>query len=225
MKEKIITFNQVNMSYQTKYQRIPLLNNLNLSFEKGEFAVILGPSGTGKTTLLNLIAGFLKFESGEILVNGKDISKLNETEICNFRNKHLGFIFQFYNLIHSLNTEQNILAPLLISGLDKSRAECRVNELLEKFGMMHRRFHHPMELSGGEQQRVAIARALANHPDIILADEPTGNLDKKNGHIILDMLSEINKEGKTIIIVTHDMNLVDRATKVYRMDDLLKLNI
>lgn len=219
MKE-IITFDRVSMSYQTKYQRVDLFNNLSLSFEQGEFAVILGPSGSGKTTLLNLIAGFVKPNSGEILVNGQDIAKLSEMEVCRYRNAHLGFIFQFFNLIYSLNAEENVLVPLLLSGVNKNEAEQRASELLERVGMLQRKRHYPSELSGGEQQRVAIARALANSPEIILADEPTGNLDKKTGETILELLCEIHQEGKTLIVVTHDTRIAKLATRVYDMEKL-----
>lgn len=219
MKE-IIKFNHVDMSYQTKYQKVELFQDLNLSFNKGEYVIILGPSGSGKTTILNLIAGFVKLNSGEILVKDRNISDLTEREICNYRNLNIGVVFQFYNLIYSLNTEENILVPLLLAGMEKKDADCRVNELLTKVGLTNRRNHYPSELSGGEQQRIAIARALANNPEIILADEPTGNLDKKTGDTILNLLDEINQEGKTIIMVTHDMSVVNRATRVINMDEL-----
>lgn len=218
--EPLVQFDQVTMAYTTKFQRIDLFTCLDLTIHKEELAVVLGPSGSGKTTFLNLIAGFVKPVSGSIYVKGKDIARFGEAEVCRYRNRHLGFVFQFFNLIHQFNAADNVLVPLLLAGEGKTKAEQRVSQLLEQVGMTHRRKHYPWELSGGEQQRVAIARALANSPDIILADEPTGNLDKKTGSTILDLLSEIHKEGKTIIVVTHDARIVNQATRVYDMEAL-----
>jgi len=217
-----IQLSQVTKSFKTKYQRVDLFKGLNLDIQKGEFVVILGPSGSGKTTLLYLMAGFIKPDSGSIVVDGQEIAKLNENEICRYRNQKIGFIFQFFNLIHSFNAKDNVLVPLLLAGVDKHKAEQRANELLEQVGMSHRKNHYPWELSGGEQQRVAIARALANSPSIILADEPTGNLDQKTGETILELLSDIHhKEGKTIVVATHDMKIMKRATRIYDMETLI----
>src|SRR5690606_24736221 len=193
----------------------------NLSIKVGNFTVIFGPSGSGKTTLLHLIAGFVKPLSGAIFVNSKDISKFNDQEICQYRNKNIGFVFQFFNLLHSFNVEDNVLVPLLIDGKSKNPHE-KVATLLERVGMNHRSKHLPRELSGGEQQRVAIARALANDPDILLADEPTGNLDEKTGDKILEILSELHQEGKNVIVVSHDKRLLNYATNVIEMKDILK---
>ncbi len=217
--EPLVQFDQVTMAYATKFQRIDLFTRLDLNIFKGDLAVALGPSGSGKTTFLNLIAGFVKPVSGSIYVKGKDIGRFGEAEVCQYRNQHLGFIFQFFNLIHQFNVADNVLIPLLLAGEEKVKAKQRVCRLLEQVDMTHRKKHYPWELSGGEQQRVAIARALANSPDIILADEPTGNLDKKTGNAILDLLSEIHREGKTVIVVTHDARIINQATKVYNMGE------
>jgi len=219
--KNIIEFKDVNFSYQTKYQRVDIFDSLNLSIKVGNFTVIFGPSGSGKTTLLHLIAGFVKPLSGAIFVNSKDISKFNDQEICQYRNKNIGFVFQFFNLLHSFNVEDNVLVPLLIDGKSKNPHE-KVATLLERVGMNHRSKHLPRELSGGEQQRVAIARALANDPDILLADEPTGNLDEKTGDKILEILSELHQEGKNVIVVSHDKRLLNYATNVIEMKDILK---
>lgn len=218
--KNIIEFKDVNFSYQTKYQRVDIFDSLNLSIKVGNFTVIFGPSGSGKTTLLHLIAGFVKPLSGAIFVNSKDISKFNDQEICQYRNKNIGFVFQFFNLLHSFNVEDNVLVPLLIDGKSKNPHE-KVATLLERVGMNHRSKHLPRELSGGEQQRVAIARALANDPDILLADEPTGNLDEKTGDKILEILSELHQEGKNVIVVSHDKRLLNYATNVIEMKDIL----
>lgn len=219
--KSIIQFREVSKAYSTKYQRIDVLDSFNMEIERGEFAVIIGPSGSGKSTILNLIAGFIRPDSGGIFVNGQDISKFNEFEICRYRIQQIGFVFQFFNLIHSLNAEDNIQVPMLLEGVEKNKRQKRVNDLLGKIGIAHRKKHYPWEMSGGEQQRVAIARALVNSPNIILADEPTGNLDKKTSESILDVLTKINKEGKTVVVITHDTKVVNRATKVYDIESLL----
>lgn len=220
--EPLVQLQEITMSYNTKYQRVDLFSGLNLNIQKGELAVIFGPSGSGKTTLLNLIAGFVKPASGSVIIKGQNIGRFNELEVCRFRNQNIGYVFQFFNLLYSFNAADNVLVPLLLAEIEKNKAEQRVNELLKQMGMLHRSKHYPSELSGGEQQRVAIARALANSPDIILADEPTGNLDQKTGDTILDLLINIHQEGKTIIVVTHDTKIVNRATKVFEMDELLE---
>lgn len=216
----IVNFRNVTFSYQTKYQRVDLFNKLNLTLKNGEFTVIYGASGSGKTTLLHLIAGFIKPQSGEIFVKGKDISKLSDREICQYRNKSIGYVFQFFNLLHSFNVEDNVMVPLLIDS-NSNNPSAKVSELLERVNMNHRSKHMPRELSGGEQQRVAIARALANDPDILLADEPTGNLDEKTGDNILALLSELHHEGKALIVVSHDKRLSKYATNVIEMKDIL----
>lgn len=220
--ESIIRFDNVYKSYTTKYQKINVLEDFNLKIPNGEFVVIAGPSGSGKTTILNLIAGFIRPDEGRIIVDGLDIVRLNEEQICEYRNKNIGFVFQFFNLIHSFNAEENIKVPMLIAEKNKNDINQRISELLEQVGMSHRRKHYPWELSGGEQQRIAIARALANKPKIILADEPTGNLDKNSSSSILDLLADIHKKGHTIVVVSHDSKVMERATILYDIDKLLE---
>lgn len=219
--DKLIKLQDINLSYKTKTERVEIFENLNIEFNKNEFAVIIGPSGIGKSSLLNLISGFLKPDSGQVLVMNEDISKFDENRLCNYRNKKIGYVFQFFNLIYQFNVRENIAVPLILSGLDKKEIDDRVDELLELIGLKHRQKHYPEELSGGEQQRVAIARALANNPEIILADEPTGNLDKKNSEKILEFFKEIHNKGKTIIMVTHDNNICKYATNVYDFEKII----
>lgn len=164
--ESIIQFREVTKSYNTKYQRVDLLEKFDMEIGEGEFAVILGPSGSGKSTILNLIAGFIKPDCGGIFVDGHDISKFNEQQVCRYRSHHIGFVFQFFNLNHSFNAKDNIQVPMLLEGVEKNKRHKRVSELLEKVGIAHRKNHYPWEMSGGEQQRVAIARALVNSPNI-----------------------------------------------------------
>lgn len=219
--ETIIKLEDICLSYKTKFERVDVLNNLNIEFNKNEFAIVVGPSGIGKSSLLNLISGFLKPNRGRVLVMGEDISRFNEKEICYFRNKKIGYVFQFFNLIQQFNVRENIEVPLILSGNDKKEIQIRVEELLDLVGLKNRAKHYPEELSGGEQQRVAIARALANNPDIILADEPTGNLDKKNSEKILELFKQIHEDGKTIIMVTHDMSICKLATRTYDFEKII----
>ena len=218
---EMINIQNITMSYQGQHQRVDLLNDTNLIINKGEFVVIFGPSGSGKTTILNLIAGFVKPNVGEVKVGNKNIASFNEKEMCKYRNEEIGYIFQFFNLLQNFTSEENVSVPLLLSGMSKEDMNRKVNTLLEKVGVGQRKKHYPMEMSGGEQQRVAIARALANNPSIILADEPTGNLDEKTGETILDLLSDIHKEGKTLVIVTHDRRIAERATRIIEMSELI----
>ncbi len=216
MKE-IIKLKDITLSYHTPHNRVDVLNEENLIIKEGEFTVIFGPSGSGKTTILNLIAGFIKPNAGEVKIENQNIASFSEKEICKYRNKKIGYIFQFFNLLQNFTSEENVSVPLLLSGMTKEDIDKKVHTLLEKVKMGHRKKHYPMELSGGEQQRVAIARAIANNPSIILADEPTGNLDEKTGETILKLLSDIHSEGKTLVVVTHDRRIANYATRIIEM--------
>lgn len=218
--DSIISFNNISLSYQGKSMRVDLFENLNLTFNQNEYAVILGKSGSGKTTILNLIAGFLCPDKGSITVAGNNIMQYDKRQLCDYRNKRIGYVFQFFNLINQFTVLENVMAPLLIGGLQKKEAKFKALALIEDIGLRDRAKHYPYELSGGEQQRVCIARALANNPDIILADEPTGNLDEETGKHILDMFDDIHKKGKTIIMVTHDNDIAGRATRVIQMNNI-----
>lgn len=195
-----------------------VLKNINLNIEQGEFVAIVGPSGSGKSTLLHLLGGVDKPSSGEVIIKGESIYKLKEKELSILRRRKLGFVFQFFNLIPVLTAEENIEMPVLLDNgkIDKNY----MNELLKLLGLEERRNHHPSELSGGQQQRVSIGRALANKPSIILADEPTGNLDSKNSKEVLELLKYCAKKyNQTLILITHDINIAKSADRVITIED------
>lgn len=210
----------LNKSYLVGEQTIEVLKDINLQIKKGEFYSIMGPSGSGKSTLLYLLGGLDKATSGTILIDGECLSKMNDKEESRLRRTKIGFIFQFYNLIPNMSVEQNILLPILLDGGRVKDYKNKVNELLKLVGLENKNKYTPRELSGGQQQRVAIARALINDPDIILADEPIGNLDSKAGKNIMSLLQKINKEkGKTIVQVTHSLESTIYGTKVINIKD------
>lgn len=197
---------------------VKALDNINLNIEQGEFVAIVGPSGSGKSTLLHLLGGVDKPTSGEVIIKGESIYKLKEKELSILRRRNLGFVFQFFNLIPVLTAEENIEMPVLLDNgkIDKNY----MNELLKLLGLEERRNHHPSELSGGQQQRVSIGRALANKPSIILADEPTGNLDSKNSKEVLELLKYCAKKyNQTLILITHDINIAKSADRVITIED------
>ena len=197
---------------------VKALDNINLNIEQGEFVAIVGPSGSGKSTLLHLLGGVDKPTSGEVIIKGESIYKLKEKELSILRRRNLGFVFQFFNLIPVLTAEENIEMPVLLDNgkIDKNY----MNELLKLLGLEERRNHHPAELSGGQQQRVSIGRALANKPSIILADEPTGNLDSKNSKEVLELLKYCAKKyNQTLILITHDINIAKSADRVITIED------
>ena len=196
------------------------LDGVSLSIEKGEFVAIVGKSGSGKTTLLNVLAFLDKFDTGSYFFNYENVSNLNENQRSVFRNKYIGFIFQQFNLIETLSIYQNVELPLLYDGkLNKSERENIVKEKLEQVGLLDKIKSMPLQLSGGQQQRVAIARSLVNNPKLIFADEPTGALDSETSNEIMSLLKDLNNQGKTIIMVTHDADLIKYATKVVRLKD------
>ncbi|MEY3095442.1 MAG: hypothetical protein RIR74_534 [Pseudomonadota bacterium] len=196
-----------------------MLDNLNLQVAAGDFLALMGPSGSGKSTLLNLIAGIDRPTSGVIEINGIDISSLDDAELARWRAAHVGFVFQFYNLIPVLTAFENVELPLQLTSLDRATRKRRVTEALASVGLADRMHHTPNELSGGQQQRVAIARALITNPSLIVADEPTGDLDRQSASEILEMLQRLNREqGKTIIMVTHDPKAADHAKAVIHLE-------
>jgi len=200
-----------------RYGKNAILDDLNLSFNSGEFLSIMGPSGSGKSTLLNIIGAMDKPDSGKVIVNNEEINRFNEEELTLFRKKHIGFVFQFFNLFNNLTVYENIQIPLLISGL---KEENKIDEILTSLHISDKKFSYASQLSGGEQQRVAIARALIKNPDIILADEPTGSLDSEAGANILSILKEINKTREvTILLVTHDINVASSAERIIKIKD------
>ncbi|MEM4222279.1 MAG: ABC transporter ATP-binding protein [archaeon] len=195
------------------------LRDINLEVKKGDFIAILGPSGSGKSTLLNILGILDKPSSGKVYLEDKEVSKLSEKELAKIRNEKIGFVFQFFNLYAALTALENVELPMIFKNIPKKQREERARHLLEKVGLGAREKHYPAQLSGGERQRVAIARALANDPPIILADEPTGNLDSKSGKEIMDLFKKIHNEGKTIIIITHDPEIANKAKKKIFLKD------
>lgn len=196
------------------------LRNVSMAMEKGEVIALMGPSGSGKTTLLNLIGALDKPSKGRIYIDGKDLTTLQDSDLTSLRRENIGFIFQFYNLIPVLSAFENVELPMLIAGKPKKEREERVIQLLEMVGLAHRIYHKPDELSGGEQQRVTIARALVNRPSLVLADEPTGDLDSKTGMEVMHALLDTSKDqGATVIIVTHDPAVANLVQKVFTMRD------
>ena len=216
----IVKLINLNRLYSNGNNRVQALKDINLEVEKGEFVAITGPSGSGKSTLLHNIGCIDLPSSGKVFLNGIDMSKFTFKELSKFRLHSIGFVFQHFYLLPSLTAFENIELPLQEAGVNKKKRTERVKYLLDALGLENRSSHRPDQLSGGEQQRVAIARALANDPPLILADEPTGELDSKTGTKIIDILIDINKnQGKTILVVTHDENISKRASRVIRLID------
>ncbi len=215
-----VKVDNVEKTYLLGSTPVYALRNVSMAIEKGEFVALMGPSGSGKTTLLNLIGALDKPSKGKIHIDGKDLTTLKESGLTNLRRQTIGFIFQFYNLIPVLSAFENVELPMLIAGKPKKEREKRVIQLLEMVGLADRVNHRPDELSGGEQQRVTIARALVNKPSLVLADEPTGDLDSKTGIEVMHALLDISKnQGATVIIVTHDPVVAKLAQKVFTMRD------
>jgi putative ABC transport system ATP-binding protein len=215
----IVQITHLAKGYRRGGQEVPVLFDITLSIPEGDFIALMGPSGSGKSTLLNLIAGIDKPDAGELRVDGEDITKFSESELADWRASHVGFIFQFYNLMPVLNAFENVELPLLLTSLTRRERRERVEMALELVGLSDRLKHYPNELSGGQQQRVAIARALISDPTIIVADEPTGDLDRKSAEEILGLLRRLNAEmGKTIVMVTHDWHAVESARHVVHLE-------
>jgi len=218
--DAVIRVENLEKTYQLGKVLIPALRGVSFTVNKGEFAVVMGPSGSGKTTLLNLIGAIDKPTSGQVFIDGRDITALGEGDLTRLRRHKIGFIFQFYNLIPALTAVENVELPLLTAGVPGKEASSRALDLLGTVGLRERAEHLPDELSGGEQQRVAIARALANKPTVILADEPTGDLDTKTGMEVVQVLYNTAKEqSATVIVVTHDPLLAEKADRLIHMRD------
>lgn len=215
----VIQLEDVYKVYQMGEQHVNALAGVSVSFSLGSFCAIMGPSGSGKSTMLNLLGCLDRASRGRYVLEGTDVSMLDDDELSELRLRHLGFIFQSFNLIQQLTVQRNIELPLYYLGWDAKRSAERAIELAHKVGLEERLDHRPMELSGGQMQRVAIARALANDPRILLADEPTGNLDSTTGEQILELLAELNEQGKTIIMVTHEPDIAKLAHKRLHMWD------
>jgi len=219
MSEPIIHINSVSKSYFRDSLEIPVLTNITLSIPEGEFLALMGPSGSGKTTLLNLIAGIDRPDSGEIRIGGTAIGTLNESDLAKWRSRHVGFVFQFYNLLPVLTAYENVELPLLLTNLSRKEKKEHVEAALRLVGLADRMRHYPKQLSGGQEQRVAIARAIVTDPTLLVADEPTGDLDKVSAAEIMSLLERLNKEfKKTIVIVTHDPRAAEKAHTIRHLE-------
>jgi putative ABC transport system ATP-binding protein len=220
--QEIIKLVDARKIYQMGTEQVKALAGIDITFKKGSFWAIMGPSGSGKSTMMNILGCLDRLTSGSYFLDAKDVSQLNDDSLSDFRLKYLGFIFQSFNLIPQLTVQRNIELPLYYLGWDARESATRAKELAEQVGLADRIGHRPTELSGGQMQRVAIARALANDPQVIFADEPTGNLDSTTGEQILELLIELNKTGKTIIIVTHEQAIAEHAhSRLHMLDGLI----
>lgn len=215
----MIQVNNIQKIFHTEDMETWALSDVTLSVKKGEFVAIMGPSGCGKSTLLNILGLLDTPTKGSYILNGTDVSRMKENERIDVRKGVIGFVFQSFNLIDELTVEENIELPLMYMGIGKRERRERVRKMMERMGIAHRSRHFPPQLSGGQQQRVAIARAVIANPGLILADEPTGNLDSKNGNEVMTLLSELHKEGTTIVMVTHSEHDAQYANRIVRLFD------
>ncbi len=215
----VIEVKNVEKIYTMGDVEVPALDGVDIVINRGEFVAIMGPSGSGKSTAMNMVGCLDVPTRGKIFLDGHDISRLGESELAQIRGKKIGFIFQTFNLINSISAIENVELPMIFQGVPKDERGRKARELLSLVDLEDRMDHKPTELSGGQQQRVAVARALANDPEVILADEPTGNLDSKTGKEIIELIGKLHKEGKTIIMVTHDETLAKHAQRIVRLKD------
>jgi len=218
--ETIIQAKQVRKIYRSGQLRVEALSNIDLAVESGEMVAIMGPSGCGKTTLLNCLSGLDTVDEGDIFIQGENLRDLSDNERTTYRARHMGFIFQDFNLLPMLSAVENVELPMLVSRVPGRKARQRALEMLDRVGLVDRARHRPAELSGGQRQRVTIARALTNNPAIIWADEPTGNLDSESANDVMDLLCRFNREfGQTLVVVTHALEVGQRANRIIRMQD------
>ncbi|RJE70753.1 lipoprotein-releasing system ATP-binding protein LolD [Pseudoalteromonas citrea] len=220
MSNLVIECKQLGKSYQDGKNQVEVLKGVNLSVTQGEMLAIVGSSGSGKSTLLHILGTLDKASSGSVKIKGEEVAALSRNNQAEFRNQYLGFIYQFHHLLMEFTALENVAMPLLIKGVNKQKAKVTATDMLDKVGLAHRADHKPSELSGGERQRVAIARALVTKPALVLADEPTGNLDKHNAMKIYELLSQLNKELQTsFVVVTHDLDLAAKLGRSVQLDD------
>jgi len=216
---EVIRIENLTRFYTIGEETVRALNGINLSIQKNEYVALMGPSGSGKSTLMNIIGCLDTPTSGEYYLNGPNVAQLSDSNLAAIRNKEIGFVFQTFNLLPRLTALQNVALPLVYAGIPEAERLKKAKEVLEQVGLGNRMTHKPNELSGGQRQRVAVARALVNHPSIILADEPTGNLDTKTSDEIMQLLDIIHQAGNTIVLVTHEEDIALRAKRVVRMRD------
>ena len=215
-----IRLNNVAKYYEMGESVVKAVDGVSIDIKRGDFVAVMGPSGSGKSTAMNLVGSLDMPTKGHIFLDGEDISSLNESELAQVRGKNIGFIFQQFNLIPTLTVFENVVLPMAMQGVPQYEREEKAEKILRRLDLLDRREHYPNQISGGQQQRVAIARALANDPEVILADEPTGNLDTKTGLKVMDFLTELNKEGRTIVFVTHSPELAKKyAHTIYWLKD------
>lgn len=219
MKEEVIRLNEISRHFKVGSELVRALRSITLTINKNEFVALMGPSGSGKSTLMNLLGCLDTPTSGQYFLNDNDVSRMDDNELAEIRNKEIGFIFQTFNLLPRSTALENVMLPLIYAGFNKTKRTKRAEEVLEDVSLSDRIQHKPNELSGGERQRVAVARALVNHPSIILADEPTGNLDSKTSIEIMGLLEEIHKAGNTILVVTHEETIARHAHRIIRLID------
>ncbi len=217
--QPIISLQNITRKFSIGAEEVKALNGINLSIYNNEYVALMGPSGSGKSTLMNLLGCLDTPTSGSYILNGTDVSSLNDNRLAEIRNKEIGFIFQTFNLLPKSTALENVILPLIYAGIDKNEREQRAKKALEDVGLGNRMKHKPNELSGGQRQRVAVARALVNNPAIILADEPTGNLDSKTSIEIMALFEEIHRKGNTIIVVTHEEDIARHAHRIIRLKD------
>lgn len=217
--QPIISLQNITRKFSIGAEEVKALNGINLSIYNNEYVALMGPSGSGKSTLMNLLGCLDTPTSGSYILNGTDVSSLNDNRLAEIRNKEIGFIFQTFNLLPKSTALENVILPLIYAGIDKNEREQRSKKALEDVGLGNRMKHKPNELSGGQRQRVAVARALVNNPAIILADEPTGNLDSKTSIEIMALFEEIHRKGNTIIVVTHEEDIARHAHRIIRLKD------
>jgi len=218
-KQPIITLSNIAKTYQIGTELIYALRSVSLAILKNEYVALMGPSGSGKSTLMNMLGCLDSPSSGEYILNGYAVSKMLDNELAQIRNKEIGFVFQTFNLLPRSTALENVMLPLIYAGFNKTDREKRAKEVLTQVGLQERMFHKPNELSGGQRQRVAVARALVNNPAIILADEPTGNLDSKTSIEIMGLFEQIHRDGNTIIVVTHEEEIAEHAHRIVRLKD------